>query len=44
MFPTQIDAASIQEQCVISVGHQREYKDDKQSFVSVEYPGNGRAV
>eukprot|EP00957_Ditylum_brightwellii_P056055 4248094-Ditylum_brightwellii.AAC.1 len=39
-----IDAASTPEQCVINVGHQREYKDVKQSFVSVVYPGDGRAV
>eukprot|EP00957_Ditylum_brightwellii_P126918 9675570-Ditylum_brightwellii.AAC.1 len=44
IFPTQIDAASMQEPCVANVGHQREYADDKQSFVSVEYPGDGRAA
>eukprot|EP00957_Ditylum_brightwellii_P178909 13627860-Ditylum_brightwellii.AAC.1 len=42
MFPTQIDATSTQEQCVINVGPQKEYADDKRSFVSVEYPGDDR--
>eukprot|EP00957_Ditylum_brightwellii_P151749 11555681-Ditylum_brightwellii.AAC.1 len=44
MFATQIGAASTLGQCVINAGYQKEYKSVKQIFVSVEYPGDGKAV
>eukprot|EP00957_Ditylum_brightwellii_P010083 761420-Ditylum_brightwellii.AAC.1 len=44
MFAIQIGAVSTQGRCVIDAGYQKVYGSGKQSFVSVGYPEDGKAV